>query len=906
MMNMAEFLFQLLDTDYVLVDGTPVVRMFGRCDDKKTACVFVKGFQPYFYILPMRGEEENVEKFLKNKFGTQILKVENVEKFLPFGYSENKVKILKVTNKDPSQVPMIRDEIWKEGLAKKIFEADILFKYRFMADRDLHGMRWYKIVGNPVSTSTVKVDKAVDLVSMEPSEENPINFKTISVDIEIATPEGIPDSKKDPIIMISMAFLPDYSGKSTLVLVSKPTQKREGVASFKNEEDMLEEFVKIIDNYDPDIVTGYNINNFDMPYILERLAFNNITRAIGRSSDKQSISKKVAGKFRNSISGRVIADDYELIKEMQIKTQLADKGFPKLKRYGLGDVSRELLNDTKMDVAHKEIPKLWNGSGDEVFRLVEYARKDAELALKLLVTRNLLDKFIEISKVSGVLMQDVLDGGEATRVENILLKEFNRRDYVLPLRPSSNEMIKRMDERDTLGFKGALVLDPEVGLHTKPVVYMDFKSMYPTIFISFNICPTTLVSENSDYSGEIIETPMGTKFVSKETRIGIVPQIVQHLISERDRLRKQAKDTKDDRIRKILESKQIAVKYMTNSFYGYTGYIRARIYSLAVATAVTACGRMLIEKTRDVVSKHSNMKVIYGDTDSIMVEIESDTAEKAFVFGQGLEKEINKALEGIVEMKVESVFRSLLILSKKRYAGISIEPRESGWEERTMMKGIETVRRDWCDLTGETLNDVLDIILREQNPKKALVYIKDIIIKLGKNEIPIDKLIVTKSISKSLKEYKGVQPHIEVMKKMRKRDIATAPGVGDRIGYVITYGTQLMSMRAEDPDYAKKNNLRIDSKYYIENQVLPPLERVFESMGISKSEILGAGKIITLFEAIKNAKKTEKRALTSFEGLICEKCSQTFRRPPIIGRCDSCGGNLAFYSGEDRAKIAIV
>lgn len=901
-----EFLFQILDVDYNLLEGNPVIRLFGRCEDKKTACVFVKGFKSYFYILPMPGEEERIEQFLKNKFNGQVLSIEEAEKFLPSGYSEKKAKLLKITGKDPSQIPIIRDEIWKEGLAKKIFEADILFKYRYMADANLHGMRWYRVVGNPVSTNTVKTDRQVELISMEPAEERPFNFKTLSVDIEMATSEGLPNPQRDPIIMISLAFLPDYSGKNTLVLVSKPTKRADGVLSFKNEEEMLEEFLKIVENYDPDVITGYNINNFDMPYILDRLEFNKLPKTIGRCSIKPAISKKVAGRTRNSITGRIIADNYDLIKEMQVKTQLADKGFPKLKRYGLGDVAKELLNDTKHDVAHSDIPKLWDGNGDEVSRLIEYTRKDAELAMKLLITRNLLDKFIEISKVSGVLMQDVLDGGEATRVENILLREFNKREFVLPLRPSSNEMMKRMDERETFGFKGALVLEPETGLQTRPVIYLDFKSMYPTIFISFNICPTTLITEESKHSGQFIETPVGAKFVSKKTRVGIIPQIVHNLISERDRLRREAKDAKDEKIRKILESKQIAVKYMTNSFYGYTGYTRARIYSLQVATSVTGCGRMLIEKTRDEISKHGNMKVIYGDTDSIMVQVDSGSAEEAFVIGQELEKEINKILEGIVEMKVESVFRSILILSKKRYAGISIEPRDGGWEERVVMKGIETVRRDWCDLTGETLNTVLEIILREQNPKKALAYVKEIILKLGRNEIPIDRLVVTKSISKSLREYKGVQPHIEVMKKMRKRDISTAPGVGDRIGFVITHGTQLMSMRAEDPDYVKKNNLKIDSRYYIENQIIPPLERVFEAIGVSKSELLGAGKLMTIMEAMKNVKKTEKKVLGSFDGVVCEKCNQTFRRPPLIGKCDACGGNLSFYSGEERSKLAVV
>jgi DNA polymerase I len=223
------------------------------------------------------------------------------------------------------------------------------------------------------------------------------------------------------------------------------------------------------------------------------------------------------------------------------------------------------------------------------------------------------------------------------------------------------------------------------------------------------------------------------------------------------------------------------------------------------------------------------------------------------------------------------------------------------WKENIIMKGIETVRRDWADITSETLLNVLEVILREQNPKKALNYVKEVLQKLEKNQIPIEKLVITKSISKPLKEYKGVQPHVELLKKLKKRAPASAPGMGDRIGFVIVKGPQLLSDRAEDPEYVKKHGLEIDSRYYIESQVLPPLERVFEAMGISKSELVGMGKQLILAEAIKEAKKPEKIVLNSIEGFVCNKCNKIFRRIPLIGKCN-CGGEILFYSNNLKSR----
>ncbi len=900
--------FQLIDTDYVTVDNKPVVRLFGKTDEGKTVCVFVKNYYPYFYV-SCTNNGEKLREFLKKKFNPHVQNITEIEKFIPNGFQKDKTKLVKIFLKDPSQVPILKEELSRQDFINDIYEADILFKYRFMADHSIFGMRWYRAEGKPTKTNTVKTNKAIEASKITEIEDMPNNFKYMSVDIEVSSQEGLVDARKDQISMISISFYPTHNGKSTTVMVAKPVERTgNDVQVFKNEADMLSEFVRTVDQFDPDVITGYNINEFDMPYIVTRLIENKISRVIGRCGTKHAISKKFGMTTKNVIAGRVIVDVYQLVKEMQVKTQLAEKGFPKLKRYGLGDVSMELLGEGKVNIVHSDIPKLWNGNGEQMKILIDYSRKDAELVMKILLGRwNMLDKFVEIAKVSGLLLQDVLDGGEATRIENVLLREFNKEDYVLPLKPDIHTVLRRNEARETMGLKGALVLEPAIGLHTEPVIYLDFKSMYPSIFIAYNICPTTILL-NKDDSVEYIKTPNGISFVSKKVRAGIIPKVVDKLIKERDRLREEARKTQDENKKRLLEGKQIAVKYLTNSFYGYTGYSRARLYMLEVANSITACGRFLIQKTKETIEEPKKSKVIYGDTDSIMAKIPAKDLDEAYNLGTVLEKQINENLKGIVQIKIESIFRSLLILTKKRYAGLSMEKNNSEWKEKLVMKGIETIRRDWCDLTSETLLNVLQIILREQNPRKALSYIRDITAKLERNEIPVEKLVVTKSISKTLKEYRGIQPHIELLKKMRKRDISSAPGVGDRVGFVIIQGPQLMSQRAEDPVYIKEHNLKIDSRYYLENQILPPLERVFEAINIKKSELLGSGKQMSLMDSLRNGiKKTTdvhvQQHLTSLDGFACNSCSKTYRRIPLIGKCFDCGGEVLFYSGETKSRF---
>jgi len=888
-----EISFQLIDCDYVLVNNLPVIRLFGETKENKTVCAFYNGFLPYFYVLPEDGKQEDVIKFLEENFKNLIIKIEEVKKTIPIGFRTDKIDVLKITLKNPAEVSRVREELKNQKFVHEIYEADILFKYRFMADLGLAGMKWVKVVGNSISTNTVKADKAITVESICPIEdESSVDLKYMGIDIEVVSgEEGVPDSSRDKIAMMSLSFSPFFNDHNALVLISKPTKKTdEDVIVFKNEKEMLEEFVGIIDSFDPDIICGYNINNFDIPFITDRLRVNKVSRAIGRCRQKQLVCRKLGILFRNSITGRIIVDIYELVKES------VGKGLLKLKRYSLGDVSKELLNETKVDISHSEIGKYWNGDELQIGKLVEYSRKDAELVLKLILERGMIRKFIELSKVSGLLLQDVLNGGEATRVENLLLREFDRSEYIIPCKPSEKEIRRRIGEREAKSLKGALVLNPDVGLHTNCVIYLDFKSMYPSIFIAWNICPTTLFLGKEKI--KTISTPYGTKFVSKEIKEGILPKIVNYLIKERDKVKKEmANATKSKK--GILDARQYALKIMTNAFYGYTGYVRARFYVLDIANAITSCGRELIQKTKKIVESDENLKVVYGDTDSVMVKLKTTDLDEALKIGEVVEDRINKELEGVVQIKTESIFKTLLILAKKRYVGWTFEKVDGGWQDTFLMKGIETVRRDWCDLTSDTLYNVLEILLKEQNTKKAFNYVKNILGKLERNEILIDELVVTKSISKPLKQYKGIQPHIELVKKLRRRSPASAPGVGDRVGFVIVKGLQLMSNRAEDPEYVKERGLKIDSKYYIESQVLPPLERVFEAIGIGKSELIGMGKQLLLTDTIKNHQEI---VLKDIDGFICDKCNKTFRRVPLIGKCFSCGGEILFYSGENKSR----
>lgn len=873
-------LLQIFDIDYTVVDEKPIVRIFGKNEKGETVCGFYENYYPYFYA-----KGEGLENAVRGE--NNVVKIERVKRFLPIGYQKRMTDLYKITLKNPAKTPEIRDRLKSKGF--EVFEADIPFKYRFMADFDVKGMNWIKVVrAEGVGTNTVSTQKKIlikEFKSIEKEEIAPLKF--LCLDIECVSLKGgeVPVAKKDPIIMISLAFGEPYKGKDSMVL---STRSDSAVKSFETEKDMLEDLIKIIMDYDPDIITGFNINNFDIPYILERMKANGIPPIFGRCK-KHVTKNQIMNRFKINITGRIMVDSFEIVK----------RDFS-LKRYDLNTVANELIGERKEDVKKSEIEKFWKGSQEKFRILIKYSKKDSELAMNIVSKLNLLDKYIALAKISGTLLQDILDSGEATRIENLILREFNKEGFVLPCRPDKSEVAKREKMRK-VELKGGYVLEPERGLHPS-VVVLDFKSMYPSLIRTFNICPTTLILKG-DVDNSII-SPSGAKFVPETVRKGIIPKILERLMDERQKVKKEIKGkTNPEKIRE-LRAKELALKIMSNAFYGYFGYPRAKIYSMDIANSITAFGRDTIKKTKEFIEKNFGYKVIYGDTDSVMVKVPYEKLNEIKKVGDEVAKRVTLLLKGVMELEFEKVFKRFLPLTKKRYAAWSFEFGEDGWKDKIETKGIETVRRDWCNLTSETIERVLEIILKKNDIKEALSYFRSVTESVIKGKIPIQKLVITKTMTKKAEGYAGIQPHAELVKKIKKRSPAECPGVGDRIGYVIVKGPELLSKRAEDPLYVLEKKLPIDSKYYIENQLLPPLERIFTALGISKTELMGKGKQVSIFASIANNSKVRvlnEISAKDVKGFICGKCHKTYSIPPLGEVCE-CGGSLLFNSSHGPAK----
>ncbi len=902
--------FQLLDADYVVVDEQAVLRLFGKTAAGETVCAFVDGFAPYFYV-----DDAKALSLLEGN--PLVVRVEPVKRRLVHEHGKEQ-RLFKVVLRNPARTPEVREALARAGF--KSYEADILFKYRYLADTGIGGCDWVEVEeAGAMRTSTVAVQHRIKALSAKPaSAEREVPLRFLAFDIEcVANTSGLaPEASRDPVVMISFAFSEPYRGAkaladagqgagagTTLVL---STRAGAGVKHCGDEKALLQAFIDIVRDYDPDVLTGFNSNNFDVPYLLERMRKLGVRALFGRCLQKPVNSTKVGIRSRTGIVGRIALDSYEIIK----------KDFS-LQRYGLDFVARKLLGEEKGDVRKSEIEKLWRGSAEEFARLARYAEQDSVLALKLVQKLHLLDKYLALARVSGVLLQDALAGGETTRIEHVLLREFDKEGFVFPLRPSEAE-IDRREKRKRVsqeegGLGGGYVIEPTKGAHAN-VIVLDFRSMYPSIIRAYNICPTTIIKgQMAAECSDCRRTPSGGCFLPRERRQGIIPRILEELVQRRTEAKKRQRAATDPALRRALDAEQWALKILANAFYGHLGYARAKIYDLDIANAITSVGRGLIQSTAERI-RAQGFEVVYGDTDSVFVKVPAERLEAGnelaglAAIGKQLAEQLNAQLEKPLELEFEKIFMRFIPLTKKRYAAWRFT--DTGKEEKIETKGIETVRRDWCALTSEVMKRVLEILLKRDDQKEAVRYFRGIVDDLVKGRIELAQLLVTKTITKSPSSYDAAQPHVELVKKMRARNPAEAPGIGDRVGYVIVKGKGSLSSRAEDPEFIQEHGLQPDPAYYIENQLLPPVERIFSVLGVARSELLGNGRQTGLFEALRangNGHITagpKSIPLAAVNGYICGSCNTVFARPPLLGAC-TCGGGLKFSSQSGPAEIAV-
>jgi len=620
----------------------------------------------------------------------------------------------------------------------------------------------------------VLVDKYLD------SDEISDNHQEIILDIEVSMEGGKPDIDRATNPITAISFYLSKSDSYTAIILD-PNKKIKShkkdnvnVISVGSEEDLLNKFLLLYIEAAPTVLTGWNTDYFDVPYLYHRLQ-----RILGPEMagclSPIGIVKWVAYRERYRLAGVNCLDYLALYKKFT---------FSEEPTYNLDAIATKELGFGKIK---------YDGSLDSLFendieKFLEYNINDVKL-VKLLNDKL---KFIDLAKnichKGHVPYEDVYYSSKF--LEGAMLVYMKKLNLVAP--PNNNRTNKVSEDR----FEGAYVKEPIPGRY-EWVFDADMQSLYPSIIMSLNISPETKVgkvigwnheefSRNVDKTytlqlgakssklttDELKEILSESKFAISTTGVlyttdkkGIIPAILEQWFAERveyKNLMKKYGDAGDTKMYEYFKARQYVQKVLLNSLYGVLGLPVFRFYDLDNATSVTGCGQEVIKYAQKISNYYYNTQmdtnedyVIYTDTDSLFmsalplikyrhpdVNLENEAVMAMHVINVAteLQKFVNDSFNIFAKrflniskhqfyIKQEMVAKSGIFLGKKRYAlkaindnGVAVNKLE--------VKGIDIVRADFPPafrtLLKDLLNDILDGTEKDHIDKKILDFKKKI------------------------------------------------------------------------------------------------------------------------------------------------------------------------------------
>ena len=588
----------ILDIDYVTFEEKPVIRLFSK-DGDKNIVLLDDTFEPYLYVLC-----DNLDECIKEiEENLEVVRVEKVTK----KDFQIETEFLKVTFKHPQELAKNRDALRDLENVIQIREFDIPFYRRYLMDRDVIPMTEVVAVGEELDSFLNLDSKKHDLTIIKLTDDlkrvpqYPQRFRILSFDLEVRNPHGMPNSEEDEIIMIGVAS--NFGINQVIFTKTNSDSRDDFVCQVSSEREMIQEFVRIIKENNIDIIVGYNSDNFDFPYLKDRAKLLGVDLDIGMDgSDVKFIRRGYANAA--SFKGLIHVDLY-----------LVMRRYMSLERYTLERVYYELFGEEKIDVPGERIWEFWDNGGEELDNLFDYSLDDVISTLK--IAEQTLPLNLELTRIIGQPLFDVSRMATGQQAEWFLVKQAYFDGEVVPNKQGSNFA----DRANAENNEGGYVKEPETGLHEN-LVQFDFRSLYPSIIISKNISPDVMVLGDVENEDEYNISPEhGLKF--KKSPKGFIPSVIDKILQERFRIKREMKASEDPQQKKALDVQQQAIKRLANTMYGIYGFPRFRWYSFECAKAITSWGRQYI-KSSIKKAEEFGFYAIYADTDGFYAKYKKE------------------------------------------------------------------------------------------------------------------------------------------------------------------------------------------------------------------------------------------------------------------------------------------
>ncbi|XP_040576162.1 DNA polymerase alpha catalytic subunit [Lepeophtheirus salmonis] len=754
----------------------------------------------------------------------------------------------------------------------RVFGSNQGFLEHFLISRKIKGPCWLEIKkfnssGPPISwckfEAFVESPSFISVISSNGQQIPAVTVMSLNMKTVIN-----PKSLQNEIVSLSAVVQQDFALEKSMkampsshfVALTRPVDvvwpfdiQKKLNASFKSsvtkmdsERALLAFILAKIVKIDPDFIIGYDMAGFDLDVLFHRTIKNKIPHwsRLGRLRRSATINFN-AFKKTEAYAGRIIAD-----------LKISAKELIRCKSYEIASLFEKILGHSisgRTEYDSIEVHKSYEDS-EGIVKFVVSSLNDASYVLQCICELNVVPLAMQITQIAGNVLSRTLLGGRAERNEFLLLHAFSEKNYIVPDKSFSNKKNRGNHDlgdessipvkagRKKPSYAGGLVLEPKRGFYDKYILLMDFNSLYPSIIQEYNICFTTVERKKVVNEEYIPELPRD------DAAVGILPTEIRKLVESRRAVKTLLKDPNSTPEQKSqYDIRQKALKLTANSMYGCLGFSHSRFHAKPLAALITSRGREILLQTRDLVEKNLNLEVIYGDTDSIMINSNSKDFDEVFRLGAKIKSEVNR-LYKLLELDVDGVFRYMLLLKKKKYAAITVEKKNGEYIYTTELKGLDIVRRDWCQLSSDTGKYILENIMKDisEDERIALIHRKLELITedLQNGRVTLAQLAITKQLTKDPTDYADTKalPHVQVALRMNSVVGGKRLKSGDTVPYVICLdGTDRPATQRGfhiDEVANENSNLKVDTKYYLSQQLHPVLSRICDPLdGTDSSRI---------------------------------------------------------------------
>ncbi len=769
--------FWLLDLNHETYEGKSSIWLWGITHKGKRVLVIDDNYRAYFYLLPRKDQDpEELRKKLEAEQPHPSVESATIEKKKLL--ADERV-VLKVFCKDPDFLEKAARETLKKTGAEATYEEKLRLAIKYQYDHGIKPCQWYEVDTtassiDPEKFSVQETLTATDHPHAIAKEELP-SLDLFSFSLLSVSKIGAPNAIRDPVQLISWRTNKD----SSEVLLTQA----------HSDESIIQKFGEDVTKTNPDFVLSFEGNGVHWPYLVKRANKTKIPLKVGR--DGGPPHQSLYGHY--SLIGRANVDLLNFSEDLH---EVKNKTIENVARYlGIKFSDQKTIDETSYF-------DYWS-KPDQRKILVKHVEVQTETVLK--IGEEAIDYVIQISALSGLPPDQVIAAAVGFRVDNYLMMETHNLGQLIPPRT----------EQPIIPYKGAIVLEPKVGLHDN-VASLDFSSMYPSLMIKYNISPDTLVTGKE--REDVFEVPE-VKHRFRKSPSGFYRIVLTKLIEARKTTKAELKRTAPSDSRyPLLKAREKAVKVMTNAVYGYAGWAGARWYSKEVAESAAALGRETINRAISF-AKSLGLSVFYGDTDSLFVNYEEKLVQK-------FQAEIDRQLG--LEINLSEIYKRILFTeAKKKYAGLKTDGQID-------VVGLEAVRGDWSNLARDVQNTVLRMVLEDSSPMRATTYVQDLTRDLKSKKLPLSSFIIWKTLTKPVEGYEVNAPHVEAAKKMAKDGWPIT--AGDKVGFIITKRPGKLFQKAE-PHY-KVTIEEVDYDYYIRNQIVPAAARILEILGVSEDQLV--------------------------------------------------------------------